>query len=367
MSTPAVPTNLKLVSELTKDEDELFYKTMFRITDGLPAYELHSIAKEAADCEAALQKEIALLEASLAAEETAAASSSPNDNDSSKNDSTKASIQSEAPESVSKQPPSHPMQVPIIPPEYDATNQTVKNYLPSTERIMQTELSPLDRYFTVSALLGRLREPFDTPPPPHSGLARARLASIAALERKKTKTKNNLTAQQTRRIQSVDKYDNILKLRDLNDIYTAKVKQGDNTALLALVKRISNHRTATVFRRAVDPKEAPGYIDRILFPIDLTLIKKMVVCGYITSFEELHQQIGLICHNCVKFNGRDSDYTMLTRDFESYVDDSFMDFLHKQKEKALAAKAASEAAGVAAAASAATGNVTGAAAGPGGK
>ncbi len=50
-------------------------------------------------------------------------------------------------------------------------------------------------------------------------------------------------------------------------------------------------------------------------------------------------QIGLICHNCVKFNGRDSDYSMLTREFETYVDDSFLDFMQKQQDKAAMAAA----------------------------
>jgi len=105
---------------------------------------------------------------------------------------------------------------------------------------------------------------------------------------------------------------------------------------LALVKRISNHRTAAVFRRAVNPKEAPTYEERILFPVDLALIKKFVLCGHINTFERLHQYIGMICHNCVKFNGRYSDYALLTRDFEAYVDDSFLDFMQKQKDKAAA-------------------------------
>lgn len=60
----------------------------------------------------------------------------------------------------------------------------------------------------------------------------------------------------------------------------------------------------------------------------------MIACGQIQTFEELHQRIGLICHNCVKFNGRESDYALLTRDFESYVDDSFLDVLQKLKDKA---------------------------------
>lgn len=49
---------------------------------------------------------------------------------------------------------------------------------------------------------------------------------------------------------------------------------------------------------------APGYTDRILFPIDLGLIRKMITTKIITNYAELHQRIGLICHNCVKFNGR---------------------------------------------------------------
>ena len=49
---------------------------------------------------------------------------------------------------------------------------------------------------------------------------------------------------------------------------------------------------------------APGYTERIGFPIDLSLIRKFIVSRLIKSFSSLHQRIGLICHNCVKFNGR---------------------------------------------------------------
>jgi len=152
----------------------------------------------------------------------------------------------------------------------------------------------------------------------------------------------------------LEKYRRLIRLRTHNEIYTRRnsvnnpntalstgvtittttIVNTNTTALLAVWKRISNHRTAAVFRRAVNAKEAPGYSDRIPFPIDLSLIKKMITCGQIETFEELHQRIGLICHNCVKFNGRESDYALLTRDFESYVDDSFLDVLQKLKDKA---------------------------------
>jgi hypothetical protein len=41
----------------------------------------------------------------------------------------------------------------------------------------------------------------------------------------------------------------------------------------------------------------------------------------IKSYASLHQRIALICHNCVKFNGRESEYAILTREFEDYVDE----------------------------------------------
>jgi hypothetical protein len=308
---------------LSQEEKQLFYDTMFRITDGLPAHELELIRKEASECEAALKKEIEILEAALAAQpETEQDDKAKEDDNEGSVDATKASVTSSSSTTI-------PV-IPVIPPQYDATNTSVDNYLPTADKIVACELSPLDRYFTVSALIGRLREPFDTPPPPHSGLAQLRLNAIAALEKKKNK--NNIPMYQVRKAQSIETYKNVLKLKELNEIYTEK--QVDPSAMLALVKRISNHRTAAVFRKAVNPLEAPGYTDRILFPTDLTLIKKLVLCGYIQTFEELHQNIGLICHNCVKFNGRDSDYSLLTREFENYVDDSFLDFMQKQKEKA---------------------------------
>ena len=328
------PNDPRLMPDLSKEEKDLFYNSMFRITDGLPSHELQLIRNESIECEAALQKEIEILEAAIKAQDEMKISpdqpETKNENETETPGTAPAAAPAPAPPAFSISP------IPIIPPEYDSTNSTANKYLPTAERIVASELSPLDRYFAVSALLGRMREPLDTPPPPHSGLARIRLNAIAVLEKKKNK--NQVSALQTRKIHSVDKYNKMLRLKELNELYTHK--PGDNAAMLALVKRISNHRTATVFRRPVNPLQAPGYTDRILFPIDLALIKKMVVCGAIGTFEDLYQHIGLICHNCVKFNGRDSDYSMLTREFENYVDDSFIDFMQKQKDKAAAAAVA---------------------------
>jgi len=87
--------------------------------------------------------------------------------------------------------------------------------------------------------------------------------------------------------------------------------------LLFLWKKLSTHRSSLVFRRPVNPKEAPGYTDRIRFPMDLSMIKKLIVSRNIKNYYGILQRVHLIAHNCVKYNGRESDYALVTREFES--------------------------------------------------
>ena len=60
----------------------------------------------------------------------------------------------------------------------------------------------------------------------------------------------------------------------------------------------------------------------------------------ITSYAGLHRCVGLICHNCVKFNGRESDYAALTRDFEDNVDEKVLEAVRNASATAAAAAAA---------------------------
>lgn len=383
--------------------DDLRYASLWRLTGGIPQNELKTILQEASDCEVALEKEIALLEAaangkgpitamnSSIGSGTGASSDSRNSNSQSAsaggttttgdaadgsgrvsttsgsssgggatnggtNDaiSNRNASTANTNNNTTGNANSTSFTISALPREYDATSTSGPNYLSSAKDILATELTPLDRYFTVSSLLGRLRDPLDTPliPQlnsinhqhhintinPQTGTMTFEIDDTAigtttnnnSNNKKKNKSSN---AIHQNRQKVIRQYKRVILLKQLNEIYTQP--QADNTALLALVKRISNHRTAAVFRRAVNPKEAPGYEERIPFPVDMALIKKFVLCGHIQTFERLHEYIGMICHNCVKFNGRYSDYAMLTKDFESYVDDSFLDFMQKQKDKAL--------------------------------
>mmetsp|Transcript_7072 Transcript_7072/g.12811 ORF Transcript_7072/g.12811 Transcript_7072/m.12811 type:complete len:257 (+) Transcript_7072:700-1470(+) len=246
--------------------------------------------------------------------------------------------------------------IPLLPMPYQPgggqqqnNNNGHINYLESVDAMLHTEFAPPDRYFTVSALLGRLRDPMKLPYPPNSRMGATAAAAAAAASsssssassssasfptasssRTTTNGGKNNSLQQPTEVETkkmrlaLEKQTAVLAL-DESELY--RREHGDTKELLALYKKISSHRTAVVFRKPVNPAEAPGYKERILFPMDLSLIRKMIVARMITSFSSLHQRIGLICHNCVKFNGRESDYAVLTREFEDFVDDKVLEAL----------------------------------------
>jgi hypothetical protein len=242
------------------DVDALIEPSLYRLTEGLPNRELKIVVSEAKECEEALLQEIELLESAL------------------------------------KMDPSCDQE--------------------AVDLMLASEFTPPDQCWTVSALLGRLREPLATPLPPNTTIMRV----VQQPEANKKKTPQALFDKH-KALFALESHDNYLR------------QHTDATVLLALWKRISSHRTAAVFRRPVNPKEAPGYTDRILFPIDLSLIRKMIVARIIVSYKDLHQRVGLICHNCVKYNGRESDYAVVTREFEAYVDEVMVQTVITAAEK----------------------------------
>jgi hypothetical protein len=224
----------------SEEYDLLLESTLARLARGLPKRELKLMVSEADECEALLLKDIEVLEKAMQGNS-----------------------------------------------EGDA----------DLDAILEVPLTPLDRYWTASALLGRLRGDLSVPsihtvpgglilPPPKPGNV-GDPSALVALLKKPIYTKNHVT--------TVD--------------------------LLATWKKISSHRTALVFKKAVKGDDAPGYTDRIVFPMDLSLIRKMIVARKVQSFADMHQYVGLISHNCVKYNGRETDYGMVAREFEAMADE----------------------------------------------
>ena len=139
------------------------------------------------------------------------------------------------------------MTIPLLPQAYQPGGGI--NYLDSTESMLSTQFAPPDRYFTISALLGRLRDPLKLPYPPNSKLATA--VQHQSLPNFKTK-KSDPEAEKKKKRLAMEKQEALLLL-DKDEMYHRE--QPDTTALLALYKKISSHRTAAVFRKPVNPAE----------------------------------------------------------------------------------------------------------------
>jgi hypothetical protein len=300
--------------------------TLYRLTEALPKTELDVIIQEALACEFALEKEIELLEREIGIHH--------NDNNTKKrkiddntNNNHHPNNNSLMEQSLLVEPS---IAIPLLPTPYQPGGGST-NYLDSVQSILATDFSPPDRYFTVSALLGRLRIPLKLPA---TTSAAAAAAGGTVPKSKKEELEAEKKAKQTKL--SFEKQQALLTL-DQNDMYHKE--HSDTTNLLALWKRISSHRTSTVFRKPVNPAEAPGYQERILFPIDLSLIRKMIVARMIKSYAGFHRCVGLICHNCVKFNGRESDYAALTREFEDNADEKVLEAVRNASAAAAAAAA----------------------------
>ncbi len=154
------------------------------------------------------------------------------------------------------------MTIPLLPQAYQPGGGI--NYLESTDAMLQTEFNPPDRYFTISALLGRLRDPLKLPYPPNSRLA---TAVQHALPMSKTK-KSDADVENKKKKIALEKQE-ALFLLDKNEMYHRE--QPDTAALLALYKKISSHRTAAVFRKPVNPAEGEHYIFAAILACKLSL------------------------------------------------------------------------------------------------
>lgn len=139
--------------------------------------------------------------------------------------------------------------IPRLPMPYQPGGEPGKghiNYLDSADAMLETEFSPPDRYFAISALLGRLREPMKLPYPPNSLRGAADFTFL-------TKSKKNEQELEERKHRLALEKQQALILLDKSEMY--HLEQQDSTALLALHKKISSHRTAAVFRKPVNPAE----------------------------------------------------------------------------------------------------------------
>lgn len=88
---------------------------------------------------------------------------------------------------------------------------------------------------------------------------------------------------------------------------------------LVIWNKISAHRYAIIFRKPVNPRDAPGYDKIIKEPMDLSLIKTKIEEGKIGNLDELSRLLYLMCNNAMIFNGKNDDYYIYAKEVMDYA------------------------------------------------
>ncbi|KAF8766641.1 Bromodomain-containing protein 8 [Argiope bruennichi] len=119
-------------------------------------------------------------------------------------------------------------------------------------------------------------------------------------------------------------------------------------AIGIVLRQISCHKNASVFLQKVTNDVAPGYLSALFFPMgmphslsmkflklpmDLSLIKKNIDNGVITTTEEFHRDIMLMFQNAIMYNNSDHDVHQMAVEMQRDVVELIMTFLSTQSEK----------------------------------
>ena len=200
-----VPTTTAVPEDISNKP--LVDQVLYRLTEGIPRYELKAMMREADECEKNLEQEIRMLEEALKRESGKEVTTEKPSNESAAATAAKAKLTSMSKEDLDKQ----------------------------VNTLMENPFTPLDRCFTLSALLGRLRD--DLAIPSNRKPSPAVLAASAGNTSKKKKANSN----------PAPTYPQLVAMAD-NPNYT-RVHPDPPTQLLNVWRKIASHRTAMVFRR----------------------------------------------------------------------------------------------------------------------
>ncbi|CAN0567001.1 unnamed protein product, partial [Ectocarpus sp. 12 AP-2014] len=85
--------------------------------------------------------------------------------------------------------------------------------------------------------------------------------------------------------------------------------------------RVYRHKFAIIFRKAVNPKDAPGYEEIIKEPMDLSLIRERIMSGALLSLDDMSRDLRVMCNNAMVFNGKDDPYFDYSKELRTYANE----------------------------------------------
>ena len=109
-------------------------------------------------------------------------------------------------------------------------------------------------------------------------------------------------------------------------------RQARRASLMAMHKAVNAHKYASIFRKPVNPRDAPNYDTIITEPMDLGTIKRNIDADGYPTLSAFSRDVRLICLNTIKFNGKESDYYVYGCELMAHGMDVVEAELHRQRQ-----------------------------------
>ncbi|XP_066929496.1 bromodomain-containing protein 8-like isoform X3 [Clytia hemisphaerica] len=101
-------------------------------------------------------------------------------------------------------------------------------------------------------------------------------------------------------------------------------------SIMLVWKAAASHKYANVFLHPVTDEEAPGYSTIIFRPMDLSLIKKNIETGVITTTTEFQRDIMLMFQNALMYNRKEHDVYRMAQEMRDDVMEQIQSFISTQ-------------------------------------
>ena len=114
------------------------------------------------------------------------------------------------------------------------------------------------------------------------------------------------------------------------DPETAHQQRAWRKSIMLVWKAAASHKFANIFLHSVTDEEAPGYSAIIFRPMDLSLIKKNIETGVITTTAEFQRDLLLMFQNALMYNRREHDVYQMANEMKRDVMEQIQSYISAQ-------------------------------------
>ncbi|XP_058857768.1 chromatin remodeling regulator CECR2-like [Acipenser ruthenus] len=105
------------------------------------------------------------------------------------------------------------------------------------------------------------------------------------------------------------------------------------TSMFKVLEAVKIHKDSWPFCDPVDEHDAPDYYNQIQTPMDLTTIEDKLIKNRYKTTEDFVADFSLIIKNCVEYNGKGNEYSLMARTLEQCFHKAMRKYFPEEKSE----------------------------------